>query len=127
MRVALGDPDACAIGRVARAILRERRIDEAVASNVKVRAPTVNQLLLYVTLSQVDAAIIWEDMASWAESEEKLTTVRIPEKDNRIKTISAAVAARSVQRETAKRFIEFIVSPHGRGIWSKWGFKPCEG
>jgi len=43
-----------------------------VENNTIVRTTTVNQLLIYVVSDEVDAAIIWEDMASWGEASGKL-------------------------------------------------------
>ncbi|UCD58889.1 MAG: molybdate ABC transporter substrate-binding protein [Candidatus Hydrogenedentota bacterium] len=123
--VALGDPDACAIGRLAREIFEKNALVERIRRNIKVRAPTVNQLLLYVALGQADAAIIWEDMALWAQGAGELTIVPIPDERNVIRTVSTAVTTRSRNRGLAERFNEFVVSDEARSIWTRWGFDPC--
>lgn len=123
--VALGDPDACAIGLLAHEIFEKNALDERIRRNIKVRAPTVNQLLLYVALGQTDAAIIWEDMALWAQGAGKLAIVPIPDERNIIKTISTAVTTRSKNRGLAEKFNEFVVSDEVRRIWTRWGFDPC--
>ncbi len=125
MRIALGDPDACAIGRLANAILLKNNLKDKLAPRIKVSAPTVNQLLLYVTLGQVDAAIIWEDMSSWSKSRQKLSIVAISADKNIEKTISTAVIARSRNPELARKFNAFVDSDTGHQIWRKWGFHPC--
>jgi molybdate transport system substrate-binding protein len=125
VRVALGDPNGCAIGNLAESILKKNNLGGKIRPNVKVRTPTVNQLLLYVTLGKVDAAIIWEDMASWSEGKGKLKVIRIPDEQNIVKTISVAVTAMSENKELARKLVDFIGSDSGRRIWSKWGFEPC--
>ncbi len=125
MTIALGDPKACAIGRLANAIFLKNSLKDKLAPCVKVSAPTVNQLLLYVTLWQADAAIIWEDMASWSKSRQKLSVIGIPDEKNIEKTISTAVIARSRNPEFAQKFNTFVDSDAGHRIWSKWGFHPC--
>ena len=71
VRIALGDPKAAAIGRVAKKILIQANIWSTVTPNVEVYTPTVNQLLIYVALGQVDAAIIWEDLTHWSAGKGK--------------------------------------------------------
>ncbi len=124
--VALGDPDACAIGRLAASILKRNKLTEKIRSNIKVRTPTVNQLLLYVALGQVDGAIIWEDMVTWSQSRGKLKVISISKADNIVKTISTAVTTRSDNRGLANAFNEFVDSETGHRIWSKWGFAPWD-
>ncbi len=123
--IALGDSDGCAIGRLAESILKKNKLFEKIRQNIRVRTPTVNQLLLYVTIGKVDAAIVWEDMASWLESKEKLTIIRIPDEQNIEKTISIGVTTRSENKEIGKALCDFVAADAGRHIWSKWGFEPC--
>jgi molybdate transport system substrate-binding protein len=125
VRIAVGDAAACAIGRVARAIFERGGVSDEALANVVVTAPTVNQLLIYVALREVDAAIVWQDMAAWSERQDKLSIVEIPREQNVIKTISTAVAAHSRRRELAREFNAFLASPTGRGVWERWGFEPC--
>ncbi|THB64196.1 MAG: molybdate ABC transporter substrate-binding protein [Gammaproteobacteria bacterium] len=122
--LAIGDVDACAIGRISKKIFKKSGLQQKVAGNIKVSAPTVNQLLMYVIMNQVDATIIWEDMVSWSESRQKLSVVEIDQKSNIIKTISAGVINNSPNAELSKKLVTFMKSPEGYEIWKKWGFKP---
>ena len=123
--VALGDPEACAIGRVAREILQRNGLLEEVLANVSVQAPTVNQLLLYIVAGHVDAAIIWEDMATWTESQDKPQVVPIPEDSNIIKSIAAGVTTSTEHPALAEAFVQLLDSNFSHEIWSQWGFEPC--
>ncbi|MCK9274402.1 MAG: molybdate ABC transporter substrate-binding protein [Syntrophales bacterium] len=125
VRVAIGDPKAPAIGRVAKQILIRGGIWEKVKSNISVYAPTVNQLLIYAALSQVDAAIIWGDLVTWAEGKGKLEIIPIEKEYNIIKTIPTAICTGALHKNTAIQFNEYITSPEGMKIWEKWGFEPC--
>jgi len=130
VRVALGDPKACAIGRVAKKILEGSGLWENVSRNVIVFTPTVNQLLIYIATGQADAVVIWEDMTSWAEGKGKIEVIEIPKEKNIIKTIPTAVtifAKKEGKYEIAKAFSDYIASEEGLKIWKKWGFKPCKG
>ncbi|GBC59425.1 molybdenum ABC transporter substrate-binding pro tein [Desulfonema ishimotonii] len=125
IRVALGDPKGPAIGRVSKKLLSEAGLYEKVRANTRVLTPTVNQLLIYVTLKQADAAIIWEDLVSWSENRGKADVIRIPEAQNQIKTIPTAVTTHGKENPLAPRFSDHIASEAGLAIWKKWGFQPC--
>jgi len=126
VRVAIGDPKAPAIGRVARKMLKKAGVWEQATKNITVYAPTVNQLLIYVALKQVDAAIIWGDLVTWAEGKGKLEVVPIEKQYNIIKTIPTAVCTKATHKDLAYKFNEYIASDEGLSIWTKWGFEPCK-
>ena len=126
VRVSIGDPKAPAIGRVAKQILVKNELWEKVSPNITVYAPTVNQLLIYIALSQVDAAIIWEDLVTWAEGKGKLEVVKIPAEMNIIKTIPTAVCTKAPNKDMAMKFNDYISSAAGIQVFQKWGFEPCE-
>jgi molybdate transport system substrate-binding protein len=125
VRVSIGDPKAPAIGRVAKKILTRAHLWEGVQPNIEVYAPTVNQLLIYVALNQVDAAIIWQDLTTWAEANGKIEVIAIDPERNIVKTIPTAVCTRTKNRELALRFNDYVSGVDGLSIWKKWGFAPC--
>ncbi len=125
VRVAIGDPKACAIGRVAVKMLKKDGLWNEVKKNVVVEAPTVNQLLVYVATHQVDAAIIWADLATWSQARGKVKIIQIPPKENLIKTIPTGVtvyAKKDGSLKLAEEFNSFVFK--STKIWEKWGFKP---
>ncbi|NPA99493.1 MAG: molybdate ABC transporter substrate-binding protein [Crenarchaeota archaeon] len=130
VRIAVGNPKACAIGRVTIKMFEKNGLYKAFLEKLKhgevVEAPTVNQLLLYVVTGQVDAAIIWEDLATWPQSKGKIEIIHIPANENVIKTIAAAVtiyAKKDRNLEVAKEFVRFISSSEGLKVWETWGFR----
>ena len=125
VRVSIGDPKAPAIGRVSKKMLTKAGLWKDVQPNITVLAPTVNQLLIYVALNQVDAAIIWDDLTSWAEAKGKIEVIHIDKKRNIIKTIPTAVCTRAKNKALAVKFNDYIASAEGLSVWEKWGFKPC--
>jgi molybdate transport system substrate-binding protein len=126
IKLAIGDPKAPAIGRVSIQIFEKNSIIDAVTPNVQVYAPTVNQLLIYVALKQVDAALIWGDMVTWAEGKGKVEVIRINPEQNIIKTIPTAVTTNAPHKKRARQFNDYISSEEGLSIWTKWGFEPCK-
>lgn len=125
VKVALGDPKGPAIGRLAKNILEKNKLWDSVQPNIEVYAPTVNQLLIYVALNQVDAAIVWEDLVTWAEGKGKIEVIRVPDEQNSIKTIPTSVCTKAQNMDLAKKFNDYISSKEGLEIWKKWGFEPC--
>ncbi len=128
VKLVLGDPKATAIGKVAKKILETNGLWQKVKENVLTFTPTVNQLLIYIATGQADAAIVWEDMTSWAQAKGKIKVVPISAKQNIIKTIPTAVticAKRHGVVDLARSFNDFITTPQSLAVWEKWGFKPC--
>ncbi|MCD4677756.1 MAG: molybdate ABC transporter substrate-binding protein [Desulfobacula sp.] len=125
VKIALGDPRACAIGKLSKKLLEKNGLYESVKQRVVVSGPTVNQLLIYVAMNRVQGAIIWEDVVAWAEGKGKVEVIRIPEKENIIKTVPCSVTTCSKNPELARQFTQYIASDQAIEIWEKWGFKRC--
>lgn len=126
VKVALGDPKAAAIGKVAKNILTDAGLWEKVNPNVVVFTPTANQLLIYTALGQADAAINWLDVTTWAEGKGKIAVVKIDAGRNLIKTIPTAVHVSAKENPLALELNDYIASEEGLMIWEKWGFERCE-
>jgi len=125
VKLALGDPNGPAIGRVSEKICTQAGILPEVKNNTIVKTATVNQLLIYLTSGDADAAIIWEDMANWSEASGKIKVIPIPEKQNKIQTIPTAVSTYTEDPKLAEAFNTYIAGDEAKATWEKWGFKPC--
>jgi len=122
LRVGLADEKAAAIGKVSKEILDKNQITEAVLANCVVRPSTTNQLLIYVATGQVDAVIAWEDQALWGQAKGKVKMVRIPNKQNAIKTNPVGVLTFSGQKKLAQELVDYLSSDEGKKVWAEWGF-----
>ena len=130
-KIAIGDPKACAIGKVSYKIFQKnglwKQFEEKMNHKEVILAPTVNQLLLYLVTGQVKGAIVWEDLTTWSQAKGKVIIIEIPVNENIIKTIPAAATVYSQKHGTykyAEEFVHFISSSEGIKVWEKWGFKP---
>lgn len=119
VNVILGDSKACAIGKLGNKILEKNGIYETVEQNIIARGATVNELVIYVSMNQADASIIWEDLVI---NSEKIGTVTIPCEQNIIKIIPISTLAFSEHNDAAKMFVDFVASPEGKIIFDKHGF-----
>jgi len=120
--VALGDPDACAIGILADKILEKNGIKDAVLDNTVVYGTTVNTLILYVSGGDVGAAITWEEPALFAPNE--TAVIGIPAEENVIQTIPIGTLTFSENKESAEEFVDFVTSDYGKAVYEKYGFTP---
>jgi len=121
VRVGLGDPEACAIGRKAVKILAKNGISlEDIAGNVAFRSLTVNELGDKVKLGALDVVIVWDATAAYyADSAE---AIPIPVKDNVISTVPAAVLTTSDNPELARQLMEYLASEQGRSVFAKYHY-----
>ena len=119
VKVILGDSKAVAIGKLGDTLLKENGIFEDVEKNVIARGATVNELIVYVSMDQGDASIIWEDLVV---NSEKIETVTINSDQNIIKIIPVGTLSFSKKNDAAKKFVDFVASAEGKTIFEKHGF-----
>jgi len=118
IRVGLGDPEACAIGRkTAKIFAKNGFSEEKLVETVEFRALTVNDLGDKVKLGSLDAVIVWDAIAAYyADSTD---VVSIPREWNVISTVPVAVLKSSANPELANKLREFVGSEEGRAIFKK--------
>lgn len=120
VRIAIGNKDMCAIGRIGEAILTDSSPQQTFHPNIVITGSTVNELMQLVVDGEVDAALIWTDMLHWPEAR-GLISVAVPEDINKPKEVRVAVLSTSTDLTRASRFANFVAS-EGRGIFVKHGF-----
>ena len=118
VRVALGDPAGPAIGKNSKSMLERLGIWEEVEEKVVAFSATVNELLVYISMEQADAAIVWEDLFD----PETMDKVEIPLEDNGIKVVPIGTLVFSEDEETAEKFMNFVASEEGKAIFADHGF-----
>lgn len=116
VKVGLGDPQFCAIGRTSSKIFEKNGIPE---DNVKVafRSPTVNELGNHIELGSLDAVIIWGAVAAYVGDQGEI--VRIPAEQNVVSTVAVGVLKSSRHPELAAKFVDFITSERGQEVFRK--------
>lgn len=119
VKVILGDSKAVAIGKLGDTLLKDNGIYEDVEKNVVARGATVNELVVYISMDQGDASIIWEDLVV---NSEKIESVAINSQKNIIKIIPIGTLSFSNKDDAAKKFVDFVASDKGKTIFKKNGF-----
>jgi len=107
VKVILGDSKAVAIGNLGDTLLKENGIYEDVEKNVVARGATVNELIVYVSMDQADASIIWEDLVV---NSEKIESVAINSKKNIIKIIPVGTLSFSNKNNAANKSVESVAN-----------------
>jgi molybdate transport system substrate-binding protein len=118
VKVELGDPSACAIGRLSNKIIEKNGHNETIYPNVVTRAATVNEIVLHTSLGNVDASIIWEDLGD----SDELEIIYIPNNQNVIKVVPIGVLTFSENSEEAEEFVKYVASEKGLSIFGDYGF-----
>jgi len=118
IKLGLGDPKACAIGRKSSKIFAKNDIsEEKVNENVKFRSLTVGELGNHLKLGTLDAVIVWDAVAAFSPKETEVVT--IPRDQNVISTVAVGVLKSSRHPELATKFVEFITSKRGKEVFEK--------
>jgi len=101
LKLGLGDPNACAIGRTSRRILAKNNIDwEKIKKHVAYLSLTVNELGMQIQAKSLDAVIVWDAMAQYYG--EYGDEVSIAPEKNIVSTVDVGVLKFSKNRELAK-------------------------
>ena len=120
VRIAMGDPKACAVGEVTEKILKRAGIEDQVKRNVVYTGVTVQELGNAVKLKTVDAAIVWDATAKFYP--DSTEAIRIPEEQNVIARIPIGILSFSKHKKEAEKFLDFITSERARRIFEKHGY-----
>ena len=122
VRLALGDPEAMAFGRIAMEILEKSKMKDEIMKNVVVQGATVKQLALYVAQGDADASIIGRADAMQYKDEIKI--VPIPEEYLQTEIVTIALLRNSAARSEAIQFRDFMSNAKAIEIFRQFGFLP---
>ncbi len=112
VRVAVGNPDQTAVGKVMRKMLTASGHWDRFAEHVQVMKPTVNDVANDVEIGSVDAGIVWDTIAALHP---KLTVVHTPELDAGQAHITLGVMTASKSPTSALRFARYLTA-RNRGL-----------
>jgi len=121
LKLGLGQPKACAIGKRTLAIFEENNIPYSqVKKNVVTNTTTVNELGTAVQMRTVDATIMWDANANNFTQDGDI--VRIPPEQNIPSTIPIVRLSFSESPENSQKFIDFLTSSRGQEMIKQQGY-----
>jgi molybdate transport system substrate-binding protein len=97
---------------------------DAVMANVISEEPTVTSLVAKIRLGEADAGIAYASDVSEGDRA-FVTTIAIPDQYNVIASYPLGIVRESVAQDRAAAFAEYISSPDGAAILSRYGFTPA--
>ena len=136
IRVALGNPEAAAVGRAIRKRLRPFTqgdsdlwtLLEANVTENGVFKPTVNEVANDVRIGTVDAAIVWDSTVAMPKYRDDLKAIPAPELDGDPNLITVSVLNSSRSPTAAIRFARYLSAVNkGLRTFEELGTRPVDG
>lgn len=136
IRVALGNPDAAAVGRATRKRLKPIKqgdsdlwtLLEANVTENGVFKPTVNEVANDVRIGTVDAAIVWDSTVAMPKYRKDLKAIPVPELDGDPNLVTVSVLTSSKVPTAAIRFARYLsASNKGLKVFEENGTRPVDG
>ncbi len=125
VRLGLANPDAAAVGKIAKKVYSQTGDWATVAEHCKVYKPTVNEIANDVVIGSIDAAIVWDSTIALIE---RLEAVELPEFSNATRTVTVGITTTTTRPAAALRFARYLNSrERGSKLFAKHGFQTIEG
>jgi molybdate transport system substrate-binding protein len=118
VRVALGHPEALAVGPVTKRIMKRVGIWESVQGNVIMQAGCIPELANAVAMKAADAGILWD--ASVFQVQKHVDAIPIPADENEVAEVLIATLKFSEHPDEAKAFSDFVCSDAAKAIFAKY-------
>ncbi|MCJ7768974.1 MAG: molybdate ABC transporter substrate-binding protein [Dehalococcoidales bacterium] len=124
---AIGAPETVCVGLYAYEILEYNGLIDAVkeAGTIVTHAESCSKLASLVVLKSVDAILGWRVFSEWHPDSIDIVYMQ-PEQLTRLAYIPGAVLTFTQDRESAQRFLDFLVSAEGQQIFNKRGYIATE-
>ncbi len=119
--IAVGNPKTVPAGRYAEEVLTYYKLMPSVKDKL-VLGENVRQVLDYVARGEVDAGIVYATDGS-IRAKEVRVAASAPEKSHKPVVYPIAVVKGTKNEAAAKAFIAFVLSPAGKRILEKYGFR----
>ena len=125
IEVGIGNPEAVCLGLYAVEILDYNHLLADVGKNIVVNAESCERIATLISLKSVDAVIGWDVFHDW--DPENIDVVYLaPEQLPRLAYVPGAVTEFTKDKESARKFLDFLVSSQGQEIFQKWGYITAE-
>lgn len=119
VRLIWGDPEVTPIGQAGKRILEKMNLYDKIWPNVIATFPTMNEIMVQISLGQADASINWWDTVKFVDN---IDLIEIPINQNEIKVIPIGTTTFSKNPETAEAFVDYCASDEGKNVFKKYGF-----
>ena len=118
VRVTIGDPGSVCLGAIAKQAMERLGIYADVRENIVTFSSNCQQVASLIRLQEVDAAVGYDVFRQQSPDELDIVPIAGAERVS----IPAAVVAYSRQKETARRFVEYVSGAEGRKVFAEHGY-----
>lgn len=125
-KIAVGNPKTVPAGQYTEQLLEKNNLKNALQSKL-IFAEDVRQVLDYVVRGETDAGIVYETDAKSAEGKIKIAAAAAAETDHDPILYPIALIKDGKQKQSAKEFLDLILSAEGQKILQKYGFSNVNG
>jgi len=126
VRVAIGNPESVCVGLYAVEILEKNGLLKAVEKNIVTHGASCSATAALINLKKVDAILGWNVFEQWNPDKTESIFLK-PEQVPRLAYIPAAITKNFAEnRAGAQAFINFLTSPEGQAIFTKYGYPASE-
>ncbi len=119
-KIAAGNPKTVPAGQYADEVFEKMNLKDKI-QNKLILAENVRQVLDYVSRGEVDAGVVYKTDALVADDKVDVITTA-PENTHSPILYPAAILKDGKQKQSAKEFLDFILSADGQKILQKYGF-----
>jgi molybdenum ABC transporter molybdate-binding protein len=120
LKVALCDPQQSALGSLTDQLLKRLKIQEKVHKNLQVTSPTADNLVQYIVVGKMDAAVVY--IANTVIQRKQLEIIPIDD-PTAVAVQPIAVGKDSEYRRLSGRLMEAIMSAESKKIFDEFGFE----
>lgn len=124
LKVAIANPEGVCVGAYAVEIIEKeltKEQKEAFQKNLVNYTGSCEKTATAISLKQADAVIGWRVFEHW--DPERIQTVPLdPAQIPRVGYIPIAISQFTKNRKAAQEFIDFLLSPEGRAVFSKYRY-----
>lgn len=124
IEVGIGNPESVCVGLYAYEIMEHSNLIEEIVPNIVTHAESCSKTATLVALKSVDAILGWRVFAYWHDNIDVVFLE--PEQLPRLAYIPGAVSTYTENRESAQKFLDFLISAEGQEIFAKWGYIATE-
>ncbi len=115
---AMGNPDACQIGRLMKKIFKKNNLDYT--KMTPKLSLTVNELGVWVKMKNVDMSVVWDAIAE--NIKDSTDKIMIPPEKNIISRVVIGTLKTSRNPQAAQKFVRFLQGKEARRILSEKGY-----
>ncbi len=121
IKLVIADPESVSIGSYAYEILEYNNLLPEVGGNIVSYGESYSRITSLVALKTVDAIIGWRISSEWQPDTIDVVYLK-PEQIPRLSYITGAISTFTKDRDSAQKFLDFLVSPEGQAIYRQRGY-----